>query len=124
MDGPSQVLDIGRARYTFPPAIRRAITLRDIGCSWPGCDRPAPYCDAHHIRWWKRDRGPTSLTNGTLLCPFHHQQIHRGQWTIRLAADGVPEFVPPSWIDPTQRPRRNLLHRPIPPPADARAATD
>ncbi|WP_029135443.1 HNH endonuclease signature motif containing protein [Nakamurella lactea] len=114
LGGPSEVLDLGRARYTFSPAIRRAITVRDIGCSWPGCDRPGSWCEAHHVRWWIRDTGPTSLDNGALLCPEHHQQIHRGHWTMWIADDGTPEFIPPPWIDPDQRPRRNRLHRPAP----------
>ena len=41
LGGHGEVLDIGRASRTFPQAIRRAITLRDRGCIWPGCDRPA-----------------------------------------------------------------------------------
>ena len=37
--------------------------------------------------------------------------IHHGHWTVRLAADGLPEFIPPTYVDPQQRPRRNLYHR-------------
>ena len=37
----SQVLDVGTAVRLFPHTIRRAITLRDRGCTFPGCDRPA-----------------------------------------------------------------------------------
>ena len=54
----SQVLDVGAAARLFPTAVRRAITLRDKGCVWPGCDRPAGWCDAHHVRHWA-DGGPT-----------------------------------------------------------------
>ena len=45
----SEVLDVGRASRTFPAHIRRAITARDEGCSWPDCDRPPDWCDGHHI---------------------------------------------------------------------------
>jgi hypothetical protein len=107
----SEVLDVGRASRTFPAHIRRAITARDKGCAWPGCDRPPDWSDAHHIEFWKRDFGATCYRNGCLLCPFHHTEIHKQEWVIRMAADGIPEFIPPKWMDPTQRPRRNTLRK-------------
>jgi len=109
LGGPSQVLDVGAASRSFPVAISRAITLRDRGCTWPGCDRPAGWCDRHHLTHWVND-GPTSYENGCLLCPHHHAEIHRGHWLVRMAPDGVPEFIPPKWVDPKQVPRRNTLH--------------
>lgn len=105
-----EVLDVGRRSRTFPPTIRRAVALRDRGCSWPGCDRPPQWCDAHHIQFWGRDLGVTSLANGVLLCPFHHSEIHKEEWRIRMTETGLPEFIPPRWLDPGQRPRRNSLH--------------
>jgi hypothetical protein len=66
LNGPSQVLDVGAASRSYPAAIRRAITLRDRGCSWPGCNRPAGWCDCHHIKHWADD-GPSSYDNGCLL---------------------------------------------------------
>ena len=109
LGSPSQVLDVGRANRLFPPAIRRAITLRDRGCTFPGCDRPAGWSDAHHIRHWVNG-GPSSLENGCLLCPRHHAEIHRGHGEVRMAPDGLPEFIPPSWIDKHRKPRRNNSH--------------
>ena len=29
---------------------------------------------------------------------------------VRLGTDRRPEFTPPTWVDPAQRPRRNLFH--------------
>ena len=103
-------LDIGRATRTWPTGIRRAVALRDGGCVFPGCDRPARWCEIHHIIFWV-DGGPTSLVNGACLCSHHHALIHQGDWQIRMAKDGHPEIIPPTWIDPDQRPRRNHLHR-------------
>jgi hypothetical protein len=103
-------LDIGRATRTWPTGIRRAVALRDGGCVFPGCDRPARWSEIHHIIWWMHT-GPTSLANGACLCGYHHTLIHQGEWQIRMAKDGHPEIIPPTWIDPDQRPRRNTLHR-------------
>jgi Domain of unknown function (DUF222) len=109
MGSASQVLDIGTTSRLFPRAIRRAITLRDKGCTWPGCDRPPSWCDCHHVEFWANG-GPSSYTNGCLLCQHHHSQIHLEHWQIQFATDGTPEFIPPTWIDPTQTPRRNTSH--------------
>jgi Domain of unknown function (DUF222) len=108
--GRSDVLDVGRASRTIPIAIRRAITLRDKGCVWPGCDRPPSWCDGHHVKWWQRDLGDTSYDNSVLLCAYHHSEIHRSEWDVRFASDGVPELVPPKWLDPKRQARRNRLH--------------
>lgn len=110
LGGDSQVLDLGRTTRTFNHATRRAITLRDKGCVFPGCDRPPGWTDVHHLRFWQRDLGDTSYANGCLLCTYHHSEIHREQWHARMSTDGHPEFTPPRWIDPLQRPRRNTLH--------------
>jgi len=107
LGGDGQVLDVGRAERTFPPHLRRALALRDGGCAWPSCQRPAGWCQAHHVTWW-RDGGDTSLSNGVLLCGYHHRLIHGNcGWVIRMAADGRPDFIPPAHIDPQQRPQRN-----------------
>ena len=103
-------LDIGRATRTWPTGIRRAVALRDGGCVFPGCDRPARWCEIHHCVHWV-DGGPTCLANAAVLCGYHHSLIHLGDWQIRMATDGHPEIIPPTWIDPDQRPRRNHLHR-------------
>ena len=106
LGSPSEPLDIGRATRIWPAGIRRAITLRDGGCVFAGCDRPARWSDLHHVQAWV-DGGPTSVANGVVLCGYHHTLIHQGDRTIRIAKDGHPEVIPPAWVDPDQRPRRN-----------------
>ena len=82
--GPDSLpLDIGRTRRTPPPALRRALTTRDGGCRWPGCDRPAGFCQAHHTQPWHTG-GPTSITNLVLFCPHHHDIAHRPGWSIHF----------------------------------------
>ena len=106
LGGPSEVLDYGRTRRSFPQAPRRALVVRDRGCIAPGCDRAPADCDAHHQTEWDSG-GPTDLDNGALLCPYHHQQIHRQGWQVRLARNGYPHLIPPASIDPTRRPRQH-----------------
>ncbi len=77
MQGGSEVLDVGRSTRTVPAAIRRALVLRDKGCTHPGCTRPHHWCDAHHVMHWV-DGGSTSLENLVLLCRRHHRQAHEG----------------------------------------------
>jgi hypothetical protein len=105
MNGRSQPLDIGRATRTIPDGLRRAVAARDRGCAKPGCDRPASWCEVHHIRPWE-DGGDTSLDNCCMLCKRCHRLLHRNTgWDIRIH-HGVPEFIPPAWIDPQRQPRR------------------
>src|SRR6478609_7798287 len=104
-----RVLEIGRTTRIFPPHIRKALTARDQGCTFPGCTIPAPWCEAHHIDYWSRG-GTTSTDNGTLLCSHHHHLIHKEQWTIQPRT-GIPWFIPPPHLDPHQTPRRNHYFR-------------
>ena len=73
--GASEVLAVGRTTRVVPAAIRRALALRDKGCTHPGCTRPHHWCDAHHIVHWA-DGGVTSLDNLRLLCRRHHRLAH------------------------------------------------
>ena len=94
-DGPSDIVDYGRSQRTPPPRLRRALDIRDRGCVFPGCDRPPGRCRAHHIRFWIRDHGSTSLINLVLLCDHHHHLVHEGGWTLTRASDGALEFRRP-----------------------------
>ena len=86
-DGPRTVLAYNRATPAIPPALRRAVQIRDRHCTFPGCDRPHHWCDLHHIV--PRNRGgPTTAENLTLLCRFHHGSVHEGRWTLTRAPDG------------------------------------
>jgi hypothetical protein len=77
-EGASEILDLGRATRTPSPAIRKALHLRDGHCRFRGCDRPAVWCDAHHIVHWLRG-GKTCLDNLILLCRHHHGLLHEGR---------------------------------------------
>jgi hypothetical protein len=98
----SEALDIGRARRLFSRAQRLALVERDGGCAW--CHAPPSYCDAHHIRWWTKDGGPTDLSNGLLLCVSCHHRLHDTGWDVTIE-DGKVYFVPPAGVDPQRTPR-------------------
>jgi hypothetical protein len=104
LDGNGVPLDVGRLTRTIPDGLRRAVTVRDRGCAFPGCDRPPSWCEVHHVREWQHG-GPTALHNAVMLCTVHHRLIHHSHWEVRMV-DGLPEFVPPSWIDRSRTPRR------------------
>lgn len=104
-------LKLGRTKRLFTAAQRLALAVRDKGCIFPGCDRPPSWCEAHHIGAVAAG-GPTDLTNGCLLCGFHHRLIHNGHWQIIMAADGHPMVIPPDWIDPQRTPIRNDFWHP------------
>jgi Domain of unknown function (DUF222) len=112
LGGASEILDVGRARRLVTPALRTVLILRDGGCAFPGCNARHSVCDAHHIvPWWAG--GATAMGNLVLLCHHHHALVEpakystRDQWRIRLAADGLPEVIPPRRIDAQGKPRRH-----------------
>jgi hypothetical protein len=85
---PSVPLDIGQSD-SIPGSIRRAVQLRDRGCAWPRCGRPAAWCDVHHLQH-KADGGTTAVTGCVLLCQFHHDIcIHRWGWRLILHPDAT-----------------------------------
>jgi Domain of unknown function (DUF222)/HNH endonuclease len=98
-DGPSQPLDVGRRTRTIPPALRTALVVRDRGCVFPGCDRPPPWTDAHHLTHWA-DGGPTSLDNLALLCRRHHRTVHERRWQLTRGPDGQWTATPPGRATP------------------------
>ncbi|WP_414639987.1 HNH endonuclease signature motif containing protein [Amycolatopsis sp.] len=109
----SEPLNLGRLRRLISAGLRRALFLRDRGCAFPGCHRPPRHCQGHHVRHWA-DGGPTNLHNLVLMCAHHHRLLHRSGWEVRIAPDGLPEFLPPTFIGQRRQPRRNNLHQPLP----------
>lgn len=93
LSGRSEPLDVGRKTPVVPPAIRRAVIVRDRQCRFPGCDRPHAWCEAHHILHWA-DGGATALQNLLLLCRRHHRKVHEAGG-FRLELDGRPVFRRP-----------------------------
>jgi hypothetical protein len=106
---PSLPLDIGYSD-SIPASIRRAVQLRDRGCAWPRCGRPAAWCDVHHLQH-KKDGGKTAVSECVLLCQFHHDIcIHRRGWRLVLHPDGTTTAYGPEG---------QVLHSHSPPTARA-----
>jgi hypothetical protein len=119
VDGAGQVLDLGRFRRLFTGPLRRALVLRDKQCAFPACDRPARWCEGHHLVHWSHG-GPTSLDNAVLLCRHHHREIHKPDgWTVFIAPDGLPTFIPPA----LDRPGPQTPTQPVPSQTLTRACT-
>ncbi|SRR6266581_2469848 len=62
----SAVIDVGRSKRVTSGPMRRALKVRDGHCRWPGCERPASWCDGHHLVHWING-GSTNLENLVLL---------------------------------------------------------
>ncbi len=92
----------------FTETQRRVMGLRDGGCTFPGCPAPPSRCQTDHIHRWEHG-GTTTVTNGQLLCPYHHQHHQRLGWTPAMINE-LPHWIPPATHDPTRTPQRNTHH--------------
>jgi hypothetical protein len=101
--GPdSAVVDVGRKLRVPSGATRALLRVRDGGCVWPGCARPASMTIAHHLEHWAHG-GSTDVENLVLLCLRHHWLAHEGGWQLLRDEDGRILAIPPtptyrSWI--------------------------
>lgn len=104
-------VDIGATRRLFSGPQRVALSIRDGGCRFGDCDRPASWCEAHHVDPFHpidpgAAPGPTTLANGILLCRRHHLILHDNGWHIRRGLNpGDFDLIPPASIDPEGTPR-------------------
>ncbi len=101
-------LFLSLSQRLFSPAQKVALTVAAGGtCQYPGCDVPAPYLEAHHVRWYARDGGATDIGNGIMLCSYHHHLIHAKHAPVEIREhDGEHWIVPKGWVgapDPTHR---------------------
>jgi hypothetical protein len=81
LDSLGNPVDLGRTTRIVPKGLRRALEVRDGGCTFPGCDAPSSWCDLHHVVHWA-DGGPTSAENLASLCRHHHGVTHRRGWEM------------------------------------------
>jgi len=122
-----QPLDVGRTQRFFTARQRIALSARDGGCRWNGCERPPSWCEAHHIQPWAREHGASDVADGVLLCRHHHLLVHNNGWRVERhrRPDGVDDYraIPPTALDPakTAMPQPAPIPIPIPIPMPSRS---
>jgi hypothetical protein len=98
------VLYYGRALRTASDAQFQALVVRDRHCRFPGCERRASWCSAHHVEFWEHG-GLTDIDNLVLLCGEHHRRLHdQPGWRNKLLPDGTYEVTWPSGVTRCTRP--------------------
>jgi hypothetical protein len=107
VSGDGAELNIGRRTRSVPPALRRALALRDRGCGFPGCTHNR-FLHSHHIRHWFHG-GETSVDNLVLLCTAHHHLVHEGGWSVRRAENGDLLFTAPDGSAVPAEPAREVV---------------
>ncbi len=116
IDDDGNPLDVGDTQYAFPTKQRLAIASRDGHCTYPGCTAPPSWCQVHHLERFA-DGGPTSVSNGALLCGFHHRYVHASGQVGRLVRGvvvwrgAVGETEPTRSITRAQRALDHLARR-------------
>jgi HNH endonuclease len=110
--GPS-ILDYGTATRTIPAPLYNALVIRDRHCRFPGCDRPAAWCEGHHVRPWLSG-GPTQLSNLVLVCSRHHHLLHQPGWHAKLLPDATLDVTDPQGRKRTTTPPGPRRAPPLP----------
>jgi Domain of unknown function (DUF222)/HNH endonuclease len=77
----------GQTSRSISGSQRKALVVRDKGCRFPGCDRPADWTDVHHLKHWA-DGGKHVMDNLILLCRRHHRMVHEEGWQLVITAGG------------------------------------
>jgi hypothetical protein len=109
-ESTGQILHLGRTKRIASRAQTIALYARDKGCSFPGCGTLPEWCERHHILAWA-EGGTTDLDNLTLLCAYHHHNFLAKGWECRMGEHGLPEWLPPWWIDRNRTPLINARIR-------------
>ena len=94
LDGPSQVLDLGRQARYFTKNQRLAAGAVYGGCVFPDCDRPIQWTEMHHITPWSHG-GTTNQDEAAPYCSRHHHVVHDHHWETRKDPDGTIWLRPP-----------------------------
>lgn len=94
LDGAGMILDYGRRRRLFSGAAKRAMIARDGHCQLGRCDRPARWCEGHHVVAYS-EGGTTAVNEGVLLCRRHHHLVHEDGWRLVKEAGRWVAIPPP-----------------------------
>src|ERR1700742_4592205 len=92
----------------FSEQQRLVLYARDGGCTFPGRDVPAPWCEIDHLQPWT-ENGPTTIDNGHLVCKNDHDKRRNEGWQPKMI-NNRPAWVPRKRLVPSQTPRYNTIH--------------
>ena len=107
-DTAGVVVDAGRLRRLFDGAMRDLIRLHSPTCIFPGCNRPATWCQIDHLTDWQYG-GTTSAANAGPMCARHNQ----------LKNSGFTVWRDPNGVFHTYHPDGTEIAPPPPPPGAA-----
>ncbi len=80
--------------YEVPDRLKRRIGLRDLGCVFPWCTRPARACDHDHVI--PHDQGGSTCScNLAPLCRHHHRLKTHAPWRYVMPEPGVYIWTSP-----------------------------
>lgn len=95
-------------RYRPSTALDEFVRCRDMTCRWPGCDRPAEFCDVDHAIAYALG-GPTHPSNLRCLCRKHHLLKTFHGWRDQQHPDGTIDWISPAGQTYTTHPGSRLL---------------
>ncbi|WP_050348226.1 HNH endonuclease signature motif containing protein [Arsenicicoccus sp. oral taxon 190] len=113
-------LALGRTERCATPGQRKALAARDGGCTFPGCEAPSSWTQAHHLVHWA-DGGGTDLDNLALLCQRHHTYVHQQHIDGHVGPDRTVHWHT-SWAGGHWAPDPGPCDQLSPPAPDDRAA--
>jgi hypothetical protein len=94
--------------YRPSAALQRFIRCRDLTCRFPGCDRPAEFCELDHTVPYPF--GPTHPSNLKCLCKKHHLlKTFWTAWRDQQLPDGTIVWTSPTGQVYTTHPGSRLL---------------
>jgi hypothetical protein len=94
--------------YRPSTALDEFVRVRDMTCRWPGCDKPAEFCDLDHAIAYGVG-GLTHPSNLRCLCRKHHLFKTFHGWRDRQHPDGTIDWTSPTGQTYTTHPGSRLL---------------
>ena len=107
-DTAGVVVDAGRLRRLFDGVMRDLMRLHSPTCIFPGCNRPATWCQVDHLTDWQHG-GTTTAANAGPMCARHNQ----------LKNAGFTVWRDPNAVFHTYHPDGTEIAPPPPPPGAA-----
>ena len=100
----------GRTTRLATPDQRLVLYATERGCTRPGCDVPAYWCEVHHATTDWANGGQTDIDELTLACGPDNRLVKDGGWRTRKRKDGTNEWIPPPHLDRGQRRTNTFFH--------------